>query len=86
MAYSSVDQMSNLGPSYWNKNGWTEKRCRDARDKTALKIRLLLECQSSLVVQDILRFRQQRMIFEMALDSHLLRNPPKRVSGGLVDP
>jgi hypothetical protein len=77
MAHTAETLMSNLKPSYWNKNGWTEAALKKAITDLDMEINLLRECSSPLVVEDIHSRRRRRKLLCMALDSHLLRNPPR---------
>jgi hypothetical protein len=69
--------MANLKPSYWNKHGWTEAKLTRALSEARTEITLLQDCQSPLVKEDIHSRMRYAKLLGMALDSHLLRNPPR---------
>jgi hypothetical protein len=77
MAHTAETLMSNLKPSYWNKNGWTEAKLARALSGIRHEIMLLQDCNSPLVKEDIHSRRRYEKLLQMTLDSHLLRNPPR---------
>lgn len=63
--------------SYWRRHDYTVTRIAAELTATEREIVLLRECKSPLVIEDIHSRRRHAKVLQMALDSHLLRNPPR---------